>query len=309
LWVLRDAWGFEGLGNARLAELCLAEPEFFNKLSSARDVCIALANGHMDSGLRALELLPENHREKIEFDMRVTHLAQAFRGDIGAAMDAIENAPEQLQSKLRASVFESLAEDDPSLAQQWLKAHPDYENELAWRLALRTPLLPDSSLEQIIGQQLSGNEIPKRIEAPAAELLQHYALTNPHRGANWLRGLPDHSARDGLAKDFAEKWANRDPGGASTWVQSLEPGLFRDYATLGVMRSLRYEPAQAMRLAESISNPEGRFEAIQQLVDAWKWADSQVAADLVEGAALTDTQRNELRARLERANSHGGAGQ
>ena len=308
LLVLRATWQFENLGNARFAEICVAEPNYFQDPHSARDVFNAFADGRLDVGLRALALLPENLREVREVEMREAHLIQNFRGDLGSAMAAIESAPEQLRAKLRGAVFGSLSEDDPGQAQQWLKAHPEHEDELAWRIAARTPFLPDSARGQIIGRQLSSDGAPMAIEVYSIDLARHYALTKPLLGASWLEGLPEGPSLPSVTREFAANWADRDADGAANWVRSLEPGAFKDYATLGMVRSLRFEPEEAMRFAESISNPEGRYEAIQQLVDAWKWADLRVASDMVDRAAVSDVQRGELRARLERTNLKGGSG-
>jgi hypothetical protein len=256
-------WGAYGLGNARVAELSLEYPQLLRDAKLAKQVFQALSYEHLEKGIRALELIPAEQRASMELEMRFNNVVQRFRNDLAGAMKEIDAAPQAIQENLRAKAFESLAEDDPQQALMWLNGHPEYTREYQWKLAVRTPFISDKEWEQAVSSVVRAGDVSETLMGELTRQTELYARTRPQAGVEWLRTLSNSGAQPELASKFSEKWAIHDPQGAAAWIQSLEPGKTRDFATAGMARANFFDADAALTWAEAIGDPGGRIAMIE----------------------------------------------
>jgi hypothetical protein len=303
--VLRSAWEFEGLGNPRLAELCVGEPKFFDPESNAFGLIQALAQTRPEVRARALEMAPKEMRDAWDFDMRFWSISREFRGQLPAAMDAVETAPEKLRIRLRSAVLQGFGADYPDQARKWLEVHPEMQGELSG-VAAMMPQLSDTERGRIIAASQPRDPVGVRgWLAATSDFATHLAEVNPARGITWLNTLPEE-ARGRGAMLLAQNWSAYAPGEAAAWAQSLPPGRARSAAAEGMALSVRHHPEQAVEWTMQIQEPETRYQAVKKLVQDWARADLSTAGWISEQGALTYALRAEVERILEQeANRRG----
>jgi hypothetical protein len=158
--------------------------------------------------------------------------------------------------------------------------------------------------------------------------------TTPENTAAWLRSLPPSDDRNNAITSFATNWEASDPGAAMRWAESLssnegqsdaigqvftrwmqsDPGAamnwLDDYIprTAGIVEddiligsmilfspSTKSDPGEAMKLAESIANPQTRLVYQQQLAQSWGRTDPGAAVEFVlNSTTIPDDQKQML---------------
>jgi hypothetical protein len=144
--------------------------------------------------------------------------------------------------------------------------------------------------------------------------------TTPEATATWLRSLPASDDRNSALTSLATTWAGSDPGAAMHWAESLTAdesqsvavsqifaewmqsnpsaamnwlddyiprtaGIVEDDTLIGGMilfsPATKSDPGEAMKLADSITNPQTRLVYQQQLVQSWGRTDPGAAVEYV----------------------------
>jgi hypothetical protein len=164
---------------------------------------------------------------------------------------------------------------------------------------------PARELENAIFEWPNRQETAGRIN----DLMSHYGRLEPERGVALLARLPEGETKAGAAAGFAKQWGTNDPQGAGAWVRKLPAGALRDRAATGLLQALFYQPDAALECIELMSDPESRFAGASALVQQWAMADRGGALELIERAAVTDSQREQLRGRVGPPRTKPSAGQ
>jgi hypothetical protein len=157
--------------------------------------------------------------------------------------------------------------------------------------------------------------------------------STPETTAAWLRTLPPSEDRNSAITGFATTWATNDPSAAMRWAESLtadesqsaavsqifagwmqtDPsaamnwlddyiprtaGIVEDDTLIGSMilfsPSTKSDPGEAMKLADSIANPQTRMVYQQQLVQSWGRTDPGAAVEFVMNSTTIDKDQKQL---------------
>ncbi len=166
--------------------------------------------------------------------------------------------------------------------------------------------------------------------------------STPENTAAWLRSMPPSEDRNSAVTTFASTWGQSDPGAAMHWAESLpaeegqsaavgqifvgwmqsDPGpamnWLDDYIprTAGVVEddvligsmilfspTTKNDPTEAMKLADSIDDPQTRFIYQQELAQSWGRTDPGAAVEYVmNSTTITDDQKQLLIQQIQSAN-------
>lgn len=232
-------------------------------------------------------------------------LKQLTADDPQAAAQVVAQLPAGLvQTHAALDVVRALAAQDPQSALSWIKTLPGGEVQ---QLALNNVLdlwsgKNPADAGQYVAQMPGGPDQ----DAAAVHLAKDLAAANPSGAIRWAEGLESDSARNVALVSIASGWAEQDPAAATQWASTLAadspartkamkdalsywvmadasaagsfvqglPEVDQPSAIMVVAPTLaQNDPASALDWAQTISDPDVREIALQQVVT--RWADNQ----------------------------------
>jgi hypothetical protein len=150
---------------------------------------------------------------------------------------------------------------------------------------------------------------PQIRNAARKGMLAGWADSDPQTLADFAQALPRGEDRSRAFEIALPKWVTKDPETALTWMSQVEPDpdFDRGIASLALKSSFHSNPAIAMELVESITDPAARVLtqsnvfhqwALRDLAAARKYAESnpnhEQRATLLEDLVIIEaSQRNE----------------
>ena len=212
-------------------------------------------------------------------------------------------------------IFAELSQQDPEAALKLSSSLSDTEKRDAYESIAESWAISDYSATDRWINSLSGDD--KTMARQAA--LESLAEVSPARAAKETAKLPAGEARDELVAEVAEEWsrtdstsafefltesgtpeavedgigrvigslANDDAGLALEFIDAQPAGDIRDNAVRGyVYGSREAEPAEKIRLAESISGEESRQQMVTRVANDWARSDPAAAIQYVESSAV-----------------------
>jgi hypothetical protein len=157
--------------------------------------------------------------------------------------------------------------------------------------------------------------------------------TTPENTASWLRSLPASDDRNSAIGTFAVSWGQSDPAGAMHWAETLNPqegqsqtigqiftqwmqsdpgaamnwlddyiprtsGVVEDDVLIGSMilfsPTAKSDPSEALKLADSISDPQTRSIYQQQVFQSWGRTDPGAAVEFVMNSTTISPDQKQL---------------
>ncbi|HEX2852419.1 MAG TPA: hypothetical protein VHO24_04205 [Opitutaceae bacterium] len=150
---------------------------------------------------------------------------------------------------------------------------------------------------------------PKIRDAARKGMIAGWADSDPQKLADFAQALPRGEDRSRALEIALPQWVAKEPEAALKWMNQVDPDpdFDRGIASLALRSSLHPNPAVAMELTESITNPASRVLtqsnvfyqwAIRDLAAARKYAEAtpnreQRAMLLEDLATLEASKRNE----------------
>ncbi len=136
-----------------------------------------------------------------------------------------------------------------------------------------------------------GSAKQKAVPAMADSL----AKDDPAAAAQWLAPFPDSPQKGTAAANIIRNWDKDDPVKAEAWLSQLPTGFSKDAATKTFSNdTFDADPARAVQLATSISDPKVQQAQVSNLLKKWMGTDSASATVAVQKSALPDDVKNQL---------------
>ena len=214
------------------------------------------------------------------------------------------------------------ATQDPAAALAWAQQHPDGYGNLALQGALNgwwqkdpkaaeayVASLPDASGRQETVMSFANmlfrsdpaharqwvsqlQSVDARRTANSA-IAQSWAQDDPEAATRWAANLPQDE-RGNAVGGAARFWAKEDPKGAGDFLNSLG-GPMRDEAVGFFSATLAYEDsALALNWAATISNPQMRQSAEEQIANEWLKQNPAAAKDWIQNSSLPEAEKARL---------------
>ena len=214
------------------------------------------------------------------------------------------------------------ASQDPVAALAWAQRHPDGYGNLALQGALNgwwqkdpkaaeayVASLPDASGRQETVMSFADTlfrsdpaharqwvsqlqSVDARRTANSA-IAQSWAQDDPEAATRWAANLPQDE-RGNAVGGAARFWAKEDPKGAGDFLNSLG-GPMRDEAVGFFSATLAYEDsALALNWAATISNPQMRQSAEEQIANEWLKQNPAAAKDWIQNSSLPEAEKARL---------------
>lgn len=128
---------------------------------------------------------------------------------------------------------------------------------------------------------------PKVRGAALQGVLEGWSAANPRILADWAHALPAGADRAQALATVLPRWVDRDPAGATEWLNRIDPSPELDDGFAAVATSnalIAQHPRSAMDWADSISDPVKRRMAKHDVF--YEWAQRDLAAATEFAAAV-----------------------
>lgn len=187
---------------------------------------------------------------------------QVENGGLEAAKLTIDTLSDaELQSSLRRQLVDEWASYDPVAAASYVES---------------------------LGEAASSNL--------KSQLVEEWAESDPAAAAAWLSSLDsDDPAIARASSDLIQEWARYDLNASAEWLNSLEPSPELDRAVISyTFRAAEEDPETAMSWAESIEDDRRRTFMMERVAGSWKEQSPESFATYLDGAELSEEQRETL---------------
>jgi hypothetical protein len=137
-----------------------------------------------------------------------------------------------------------------------------------------------------------------------------WAQSDPGAAMRWAESIPAEEGQSGAIGQIFVGWMQSDPGTAMNWLDNYIPrtaGIMEDDTLIGSMilfsPTTKKDPTEAMKLADSIADPQTRFIYQQELVQSWGRTDPGSAVEYVmNSTTIADDQKQLLIQQIQSAN-------
>ena len=135
----------------------------------------------------------------------------------------------------------------------------------------------------------------------------------PRRRCRWAEALtPEQDQSDTVGQIFVA-WIQRDADRAVNWLVDYlarDPGSAEDDVLVGsailFSPAARSDPHEALKLADSVANPESRLSYQEQVLQSWGRTDPGVAVDYVlNSTTIAQEQKPMLIRQIQDARDQG----
>jgi RNA polymerase sigma factor (sigma-70 family) len=236
--------------------------------------------------------------------------------------------------KLKQSVLNSAAWEDPELALRWAADFPQTPagdkqlRDLAQSLfnggtalnrfdtllaespeRLRQPLIETAF--NLLGNKLENPQqwisrlalLPEASRANGTEAIAGaWAQQSPEQAIGWASSLPTGEQRAGAVAAVASAWAAKDAHGAADWINKMPPGAEHDRSAESLVSAIAGQfPQDAWEWALSIGDLAGRTRAATQAVNTMISRDAATARQWIETGPFPPEIKAQLQASLAKS--------
>lgn len=212
--------------------------------------------------------------------------------DPEAAIAAVASLPADELEGAYAEIAEQWAAKDFSAAESWISSLNGEERDRAMSEALDVLASTDpQSAATKVSSISAGRDRDRAIEDVAGK----WASQDPAAAAAWVV-TQETGDMDDAMREVMSRWAGSDSSGALAFIQSQPMGEARDSATSTYLWTNRdTEPAQAIELAETISDDRSRDRTVGMTAMRWMREDEAAARAYIESStALSDGARERI---------------
>lgn len=119
-------------------------------------------------------------------------------------------------------------------------------------------------------------------------IVQRWAQREPDIAATWVAAFPESELRDTAAREIVKLWADQSVEKSGAWLNSLEPGSLRDTAVSAYVEQIfPQSPASAVQWAAEIADPAKRQVEFEQLGQSWLEVDATAARAWIQQSSLS----------------------
>ncbi len=226
-------------------------------------------------------------------------------------------------------VLQGLAKGDPTKALSFLWEHKDelqkhrdeatytldmiYQNGGHKALESWIPTLPegkwrDTAVNRFIDEfarydpagakrylESSGLVTSGNLGAAQVELAESWARVRPDEAMKWVQGLPTNQQNKEVYDAVLRRWLQYDKNKAAEWLSTQPPSPVLDRSIERyTYDSLRLDPASSMPWAETITDPERRFNMMNRVAEEWGRRDPRALAGYVQNVNLPADKKERL---------------
>jgi hypothetical protein len=129
-----------------------------------------------------------------------------------------------------------------------------------------------------------------------------WAASDPGSAMRWAETIPEQEGQSNTIGQIFIQWMQSDPGAAMNWLDDYIPrtaGVVEDDVLIGSMilfsPTTKNDPGEAMKLADSIANPQTRLVYQEQVAQSWGRTDPGAAVEYVlNSTTIPDDQKQML---------------
>jgi hypothetical protein len=132
-------------------------------------------------------------------------------------------------------------------------------------------------------------------------LASTWANSNPSAAMHWAETIPATEGQSAAVSQVFSQWMQNDPVAAMNWLDDYIPrtsGIVEDDTLIGSMilfsPTTKSDPGEAMKLADSIANPQTRLVYQQQVAQSWGRTDPGAAVEYVLNSTTIGQDQKQL---------------
>ena len=254
------------------------------------------SNGDVPAALAWSESLPPG-------DLRVTarnDLCQAWaRNDPRTCLGYLDRQPDDPSiANLRLECVSAWAESAPEDLWQWSRGLTDstQRDEAGAAAAEKIAEVDPAQASAMLGQLAESKQA-----AVAEKIASGWVDTNLPAAQRWVANLPEGEVRNEAWSGLVGSWARSDGSAAAVWIAAQPTGAARDDGVMALLDGdAELPPADALRFARSITDEDGRQNALRTVARNWLKSDRAAATAWIQQAPeLTPEMRDDLLASSE----------
>ena len=159
----------------------------------------------------------------------------------------------------------------------------------------------DQNAPGAIGAWLRSMPVSDDRNSAIESFAYQWGQNNPVAAMSWAQNLaPQEGQTEAVGRVFSE-WIQADPTKAMNWLEdyvSRTPDNIADDLMIGSMvlfsPSLKSDPGEALKLADSISDPQSRSTYQQQVIQSWARSDAAAAVEYLLNNQTIDPEQKKL---------------
>lgn len=223
-------------------------------------------------------------------DAVVTVISQMAMSDPEQAAKEAAKLDEQYAARAYGEIAEQWAKTDMAATEAWINTLSGEAKERAMASALGSLASQDPVEAASRVSSISDEDSRDRAIRDVAST---WSREDPKAAATWL---VEQDADDGAMWRVMGNWVSQDSAGALTFIQEQPVGEMRDTATQTYLRMNRNgDPAEAVSLAEGISDEGDRSRTLSRTVSQWMREDEAAATSYVQSTdMLSDNAKERL---------------
>jgi hypothetical protein len=208
--------------------------------------------------------------------------------DVTTAMNLTASIPPDLQFRWINSITETLAEDDPAAAYQWLQQFVNHES-YPGVVELQGARILESDIEAGVDLILQIPVIEKRAKL-ASIYIRYVAARNPAAAALLWTVTATQSNERHMMADLMREWTQIDSSEAKSWIRNLDDSQSRDMAILTYANFSTDASESLVLLCVEIENEHKRKRQIADLISAAESENIDNILGLLREANLSDDE-------------------
>lgn len=231
-----------------------------------------------------------------------------------------------VQESLMATVYKSLASQNPARAFEWLQQTGSANARAQALRGMMETVTTDADRDRMLGLIGTCQDEEIRVQARRA-VVEHWALHDPAAAAAWVESAEpawertrlmdslgfawlqkdpaaaahwwlDHAPGPDTLVKIINVWAQENPNDAGAWLSQQPPGAGSDTARMTFARQVAdLDPVSALRWAETVTDAPLRESTLDHIWQTWHSRDATEAAQFLETATWPADRLSRLHAR------------
>ena len=254
---------------------------------SSSDTSVTRAMGERTlGGVGFLSTIPEEPNEA-----RLLALKAVIRQDPQLGLTGLDLVDEEHRTEALYFITNKIFDDDPESGLRFLRDlfHELYDAESDTFVESSGSAL--ESLMWDITDAYFGEELDPKVLRELPVPARNFFLIDvpPAEDAQWVSMQGNTTGASRHAFWLSGYWAKEDPQAVAEWLTDMDPGITRDHAIAGFVRSISEDdPAAGTDWADAIAEPALRERFMRVALRHWMAADPVAGAEAVRGSGLSE---------------------
>jgi len=278
-----------------LANLARKNPEAAARVALEQNVAIdgvlaTWVNQDPSQAITWVEQLPDGDAKRRAI---ISVASEAVRTDPQSAVRMAGGLPESAErDEILNRAMAEWVHSAPSDVQTWVQQveDPSLRSRL---MAVVATTLAESDAPTAAQLALTSMEPGKLQNDAVVGIVQRWAQRDPASAASWVAQFPAGDLRDAAIDNLVKLWPSRTE--AAAWLNSLPAGPSRDAGFRAYAEQIAPAyPREAAGWAAAIADPQIQAAQLERIIRAWNDRDFASASRWVQTASLTPSIRQRL---------------